>query len=63
VRATGETAARLNALILLLLLAELHAAGMRNDRRLPWMRTEPAARRPRSRPLVRGSVSGRRPRG
>jgi hypothetical protein len=59
----AETAARLRSLVVLILLAELLAAGERNDRRRPWMRTVPVARRLRSRRLARSSVSGRRPRG
>jgi hypothetical protein len=65
-RAGQEASARLQAIVLLLLLAELHAAGLRNDRRRPWMRTgapSTAGRRVGVMPLARGSVSGRRPRG
>jgi hypothetical protein len=65
-RAGQEASARLQAMVLLLLLAELHAAGGRNERRMPWMRTgaaSPAGRRIGVLPLTRGSVSGRRPRG
>ena len=59
----AETAARLRALVVLILLAELLAATERNERRRPWMRTDPIPRRARSRRLARSSVSGRRPRG
>jgi hypothetical protein len=59
----AETAARLRALVVLIVLAEMLAASGRNERRRPWMRTEPSARRARSRRLARSSVSGRRPRG
>ena len=63
--ATGdaELAARLRALVVLILLAELLAASERNDHRSAWMRTDPVPRRARSRRLARSSVTGRRPRG
>jgi hypothetical protein len=59
----GETAARLRGYVVLILLAELLAASERNDRRRPWMRSEPVARRWSGRRLARSSVTGRRPRG
>ncbi len=63
-RSHGDVAARLQVVVLLLLVAELHAAGVRHERRPPWLRGGPprvAGRRGR-RP-VRGSQCGRRPRG
>jgi hypothetical protein len=64
-RAAGsrELAERLDALILLVLWAQIAAAGRRNDRRAPWMRTA-APTRPRG-PVrrARDSISGRRARG
>ena len=62
-RAAPEIAARLRLLVLLLLLAELQAAGARNERRSPWMRTGPVLSRPRGPRPARASQCGRRPRG
>ncbi len=63
-RSRGDLAARLQVVVLLLLLAELHAAGDRNAARPPWMRLGPArAAGRRGRRPARGSQSGRRPRG
>jgi hypothetical protein len=63
-RAAGrpEVADRLAALAMLLIWAELAAAGGRNDHRPAWMRTGPATRRPGLR-LARRSIAGRRARG
>ncbi|MDP9400595.1 MAG: hypothetical protein M3P39_06550 [Actinomycetota bacterium] len=62
-RARPEVAARLRLVLLLLLLAELHAGGGRNERRAPWMRTGPTTPRPRGPRPQRASQCGRRPRG
>ncbi len=63
-RSRGGVAARLQVVVLLLLLAELHAAGVRNARRPPWMRPgAPRSAGRRGRRPARGSQSGRRPRG
>jgi hypothetical protein len=64
-RAAGdrEAAERIGALVLLLLWAELAAAGGRNDTRPPWMRTASPGRAMRSLRRARRSTSGRRPRG
>ena len=59
---TRELADRLGALALLVLWAELAAAGGRNDRRPPWMPTR-APVRSRGLRFARRSVSGRRARG
>jgi len=63
-RSHGEVAVQLRAIVLLLLVAELHAAGAHNDRRPPWLRQGPArVTGRRGRRPARGSQSGRRPRG
>ncbi len=63
-RSRGDLAAHLQAVVLLLLVAELHAAGGQNAARPPWMRPgRPQAAGRRGRRPARGSQCGRRPRG
>ncbi len=62
-RAHGDVAARLQVVVLLLLVAELHAAGGQNEARPRWMRPAPRAAGRRGRRPARGSQCGRRPRG
>ena len=62
-RAERDTAERITALVVLLLWADLAAAGVRNDHRAPWMRTGPGGRPMRSLRRARRTTAGRRARG
>jgi len=62
-RADRDTAERIAALVVLLLWAELAAAGVRNDHVPPWMRTGLAGRQMRSLRRARRTTAGRRARG
>jgi hypothetical protein len=59
---TRELADRIGALALVVLWAELAAAGGRNDHRPSWMPTRAPARA-RGLKLARSSITGRRARG
>jgi hypothetical protein len=62
-RADRETAERISALVMLLLWAELAAAGVCNDHVPASMRTVPAGRPIRSLRRARRTTTGRRARG